>query len=261
MVGYLAIVLLGFAAWLLFQARGIFGAVLSHARVKVGDYDGALRRARSFSLGVPNAASLHREGLILTLAGRAAEAEQRYRKALGMLRSDSRYPRERLHASLGSALLDLGRYGEAERCFHDAIEAGDVTGNSQDGLAELRVVQGQEAEAALDYSRQAIERARRREGRPVPGPYHANQAWALALLGRSEEARAPLAEAVRDQLSLPSGIAGLHWRAGMALLAMNQPAEARQHFQIGRDADPRGKYGRRCAEQLRSGPTQDAAPQ
>jgi tetratricopeptide (TPR) repeat protein len=254
MITYLAVVLLGFVAMLLFRARGVFGTILSHRRVLVGDYDGALRRVRWMSLGIRNVATLHREGLILDLAGRPAEAEPRYRKALGMLRGDSPYPRERLHASLGCTLLDLGRYDEAERCFHDAIEAGDITGNSQDGLAELRIVQGVNLDQALGFAAQAIEHAKRREGRPVPGAYYANQAWALALLGRSEEARAPLEEALRDPETLPAGIADLHWRAGMVLLAMNQPAEARQHFQIGCDTDPHGKSGRRCAEQLRACP-------
>jgi hypothetical protein len=41
------------------------------------------------------------------------------------------------------------------------------------------------------------------------------------------------------------------WRAGMASLAMQQTEEACQHFQLGKNADPRGKYGKRCAEMLR----------
>ena len=42
-----------------------------------------------------------------------------------MERSSS-YPLERLHACLGYALMDLGRYDDAEQCFHRAIEAGHV---------------------------------------------------------------------------------------------------------------------------------------
>ncbi len=253
MVSYLGVVLLGFVLWLLFQARGIFAAISSHSRMKVGDYDGALRRVRWMSLGIPSAASLHREGLILSMSGRPAEAEQRYRKALGMLRGDSRYPRERLHACLGFALMDLRRFSEAEQCFHRAIEMGDVTGSSQDGLAELRLLRGVDAEQALTYARQAVEHAKRRPGGLIAGAgaFFAHQAWALALLGRTEEAHELLDEALRVPSITPAGIAELHWDAGMVLLAMNQPAAARQHFQIGADADPRGKHGRRCAEQLR----------
>ena len=43
----------------------------------------------------------------------------------------------------------------------------------------------------------------------------------------------------------------MHWRAGMTMAAMQQPEEAWKHFEMGHKADPRGKYGRRCAELLR----------
>jgi tetratricopeptide (TPR) repeat protein len=250
MIAYLSVVLLGFVAVLLFKARGIFGVLLSRGKMQAGDYNGALRRLRWASLGIPNAATLHGEGLILTLAGRAAEAEPRFRQALGMLPSDSRYPRERLHSSLGCVLMDLGRHDEAEQCFHNAIELGDVTGISQDGLAELRIARGVEAEQALAYSRQAIEHAERRPDGCVPGAFYMHRAWALALLGRSEEARQSLAEGLRLPERTVFASASLHWRAGMALLAMGQTEEARRHFRIGRDADPRGAFGQRCAEQL-----------
>src|SRR5271157_867672 len=228
MMTYLGVAFLGFVGVLLFRARGVFGVLLSEPKMRVGDYDGALRRLRWMSLGIPNVTALHKEGLILSLAGRPAEAEPCYRKALAMLRSDSRYPRERLLASLGYALLDLRRYAEAEQCFHAAIEAGDVTGNSQDGLAEMRLVRGVEAGQALDYARQAIEHAKRRPDGSVPGAYYAHQAWALALEGRSQEAREPLAEALRAPETRAPNNAGMHWRAGMVLLAMQRSDEARR---------------------------------
>jgi tetratricopeptide (TPR) repeat protein len=252
MVPYLAVVLIGFVAWLLFQARGIFGVIFSHARLDAGDYNGALRRVRWTSLGIPNVMCLHNQGLILSLGGRLTEAETRYRKAIGMLKSDSRYHRERLHACLGFVLMDQRRFSEAEQCFERAIAMGDVTGSSQDGLAELRLVRGVDAERALAYANQAIEHAKRRAKGLIAGAgsFYAHQAWALALLGRNEDARESLDEALRIPAPPAGGTAELRWRAGMVLLAMNQPAEARLHFQIGRDADPRGKYGRRCAERL-----------
>ena len=72
MVAYVAVVLLGFVVWLLFQARGIFAVIFSHSRLDVGDYDGALRRAGWMSLGIPNVMCLHNQGLILSLGGRLA---------------------------------------------------------------------------------------------------------------------------------------------------------------------------------------------
>src|ERR1017187_2484655 len=194
MMTYLALLALVAVAALLFQARGVIAVILCKSKMQAGDYDGALRTVRWVGLGIPNPLLLHREALTLSFADRPAEAERCYRKALGMRQSHPAYRWERLYASLGFVLIDLARYDEAEQCFLRAIEVGDVTGNSQDGLAELRLVQGVEAEKALDYACQAMEHAkRRREGRIPPG-YRAHRGWALGLLGRGEEAREPLAE-------------------------------------------------------------------
>jgi tetratricopeptide (TPR) repeat protein len=247
---YLAILALVVVAALLYQARGVIGVILCDAKMRMGDYEGALRRLRWTSLGMPNAVTLHKEGLILSLAGRPAEAELCYRKALGLVQGGSAYPRERLLASLGFALIDLARYDEAEQCFQRAIEAGDRTGNSEDGLAELRVVRGVEIDQALAFTCQAIEHAKRRADGRVPGACYALQAWALALLGRADEAREALAQALRVPEPNPRTSASLHWRAGMALLALRQTEEARQHFQTAYDLDPRGKYGARCRQYL-----------
>jgi tetratricopeptide (TPR) repeat protein len=238
------------AGEVLYWTQGRLLMISCERRMLVGDYDGALRRLRWMRL-TPDVFMLHKGALILSLAGRAAEAEPRYRKALSMASSGWRYPRERLHASLGYALMDLGRYDEAEQCFHSAIEAGDNTGNSQDGLGELRLAQGVETEQALGYFNHAIERAKRRAGRRIPGVYYTHRAWALALLGRGEDARESLAQALEVREPYAHGRASVCWRAGMVLLALHQTEEARKHFQTGREADPRGKYGGRCESQLR----------
>jgi tetratricopeptide (TPR) repeat protein len=236
---------------MLFKARGVLAVVLSERNMRVGDYDGALRKLRWMGLGRPNALILHKRGLVLSLAGRPKEAVDCYRKALAVSQSGPAYPRERLHACLGYALMDLGRYDEAEQCFHHAIEQGDHTGNSQDGLAEIRLAQGIEPEKALAYAGQAIHHAKRRQDGRIPGSYFAHQAWALALLGRSEEARESLVLALSVPEPNRRGSASLHWRAGMVLLAMQQTEEANSHFQIAHQVDPRGKYGNRCLELLR----------
>jgi tetratricopeptide (TPR) repeat protein len=251
--------LIVFAVVFVFWTWGRLVMASCERKMLVGDYDGALRRLRWLSLGVPNVFMLHKGALILSLAGRTAEAEPRYRKALSMTSKGSRYPRERLHASLGYALMDLGRYGEAEQCFHRAIETGDNTGNSQDGLGELRLAEGVETENALGYFNQAIEHAKRRAGGRIPGVYYAHRAWALALLGRGEEARESLTQGLVVREPYPHGRASLSWRAGMALLAMQQTEEARKHFQAGSAADPRGKYGCRCESQLRGAAFRGAA--
>jgi len=232
---------------LLYRRRRKLGLKIARAKLGRGYYDSALRWVSRSSFGNSDVRALHQAGLILDLAGRLAEAERRYRTALAVLHDGSAYPRERLHTSLGSALVDLGRYAEAEECFERAIQLGDQTGISEDGLAEVRLAQGVEADKALAYVRRAIELWKWRKGR-VHWIFYANQARALALLGRAEEARQSLARALGEAEPGAPETADLHWRAGMALLALQQHEEAREHFRIGRDADPRGKYGRRCAE-------------
>jgi hypothetical protein len=84
-------------AAILFQARGMLAQRCSEAKMRADDFDGALRRLRWISLGIPNVFMLHK----------------------------------------GHPLIDLGRCDEAEQCYHRAIEGGDDPGSSQDGLAEL----------------------------------------------------------------------------------------------------------------------------
>jgi tetratricopeptide (TPR) repeat protein len=251
---YVALVAGIVVGWLIFQSRGAIAVLLSKSKMDVGDYDGALRIVRWASLGFPNVTVLHAEGLWLDSAGRLSEAEKRFRKALAMA-AGSKYPVARLHACLGNVLVDRGRFHEAEQCFLRAIKAGDDTGSSEAGLAELRLVQGVEAEKALEYADQAIDRGKRRPGKPLPVfVFYAYRAWALAVVGRGEEARVALAEALHVPESGASGRAEIHWRIGMALAAMQQSEDAWMHFEMGHKADPRGKYGHRCGEQLRGRP-------
>jgi tetratricopeptide (TPR) repeat protein len=247
---FLAILAVAAVAAMLFQARGVIAVILCNGKLRAGDYDAALRRVRWASLGVPNPLLLHREALTLAFADRPAEAERCYRKALGLVEGYPSYRWERLHTSLGYTLIDLARHDDAEGQFRRAIEMGDLTGNPQAGLAELLLVGGVGADRALDYADQAIEQARRREGGRVPGGFHACRAWALGVLSRGGDAREPLAESLRTTEPLPHARACQHWLAGMTLTAMGEGSEARQHFQEGRDVDPRGKYGHRCGERL-----------
>lgn len=241
----------------LWKARELVAVVWSHRKMRAGDYTGALRIVRWFALGLPSVSQLHRQGLLLALAGRPAEAEACYRRALTKP-PNSISPRERLMACLGYVCLDQGNFDEAERCFHQAIELGDHSGNSQDGLAELRLVRGIEPEEALHLSRQAAQHAKRIAG-AIPPAYWAHQAWALALLGREEEAREALAEALKSPRETRAALASLRWRTGRVLLALHRTEEAIEHFRIGGHADPHGKYGRRCLELLDR--HRDAIPQ
>ena len=241
------LVLMGVIVWLL-------SSRVASARVDVckrkGDYDGALRWMHWATLGYPSARSLCSEALILSQAGRLMEAERLCRRAIAM-KGGSAYPRAQ--ALLGFILMDAGRYALAEQSYREAVHAGDPMGIAHSGLAELLLVQGVDAERALASTDRGIELAQQDERGLVHWAHYANRAWALGLLGRGDEAR----ESLRRALSVPygrptaSGTAELHWRVGMALVAMRYTNEACHHFQLGKDVDPRGKYGKRCSETLR----------
>jgi tetratricopeptide (TPR) repeat protein len=225
---------------------------------------------------------LVREALELELAGRAAEAVRCCSKALA---AGSSPPDEALLLGcLGSALMDMGRYEESQQYLVKALGFGDPTGSCRSSIAELFLRQGIEPDTALHLASQLInesvaEATRFHRGldpvcRVEPlalnhafrSTLWAQRAWALALLGRQEEAREAIDEA--SQLSIkPDGdlsascwafvsrlewqrLADTCWLIGMALLAMNEADKASEQFKEGSYVDPKGKYGGLCRKQL-----------
>jgi tetratricopeptide (TPR) repeat protein len=80
----------------------------------------------------------------------------------------------------------------------------------------------------------------------------ATRAWALALLGRRQEAEQAIERAVRVRLETQAAsFATTHLKVGMALLAMDQPEKAVGHFRAAYDADPTGKYGARALQKMK----------
>jgi tetratricopeptide (TPR) repeat protein len=216
----------------------------------LGDYDAGLRRLHLLSFALPRVDALAREASILLLAGRAAEAEPLLQQALAKLTPASTVPRVRLCSLLGHTYTALDRYDEAEHWLEEAMRIGDVTGNSQNGLAELRLEQGR-AREALAIAHSAIEIAGRRANRNVSVVYYADLAWAQALLGRTDDARVSITGALAERKDTAAGQATVEWRVGRALLAMQATEEAYGHFRSGVDADPHGKNGTLCREELR----------
>ena len=180
--------------------------------------------------------------------------------------------------------MDMGRYDESQQHLVKALGMGDPTGSCRSSIAELLLRQGIQPDKALHLSSQVInesaaEAARLYRGldpvwraRPLAQNHAfrstlwAQRAWALALLGRREEAREAIDEA--SQLAIkPDGdlsascwafvsrlewqrLADTCWLAGMALLAMNETGKASEHFKEGSYVDPNGKYGALCRKQL-----------
>lgn len=235
----------------------------------------------------PRAEALLRKGRALTRSGQPAEAEQCYRKALAKGSSVPVPVQVRLLVNLGGALMDQGRYGESRESLNRALDLGDPTGSCNSFIAKLLLLQGTEPQKALDMAEQAMQiggGAFRggflhdwgvRFGNLSRATQWAQKAWALALLRREREARqgieaaansvaAALAGTPNYRRTTPIygpdyrtlvrlGVSEAQWTMGMALLAMNDTAQAAVHFRIAYETEPKGKYGKlalRQCEQL-----------
>ena len=246
----LYLLLCGWLVFLLYGMRARIAYRLIRAKAEAGNYDAALRRLRALRFALTAPYSQHLEASILHYAGRVAEAEALYREALGTARTGAGFPCQPFYYSLGRALGDLGRFEEAGEFLNQAIAAGDLTGSPPNGLAEIGVAQGRLAEA-LHFSEQAVETAGRRVKPEFLGIYYAVQAWILALESRPDDARESLRLAMPEDRYSATNRAWLHWRKGLALVALGQNEEAYEQFRIGCRVDPRGLLGQRCLEELR----------
>jgi hypothetical protein len=225
----------------LLQSRNLPAVFFTKKLCLAGEYDRALRRLRWLSFRSPTAQMLQAEGVIHAMAGRGAEAEQCFRRALAEAGGES--PRFRSHVlgCLGFALRDLGRYEESQRCLESAIAMGDQTGNGQTGIADVLLQQGKEPERALALVEEAMRINQDRLDLPER---LGDKAWALALMGRQVEMDQAMAAALREtNSSLKPLAAGAHWRIGMALLTAGRVAEAIEHFRTASETDPHGQNG------------------
>jgi tetratricopeptide (TPR) repeat protein len=246
----LYLLLFGWLVFLLYGMRARLASRLILSKAEVGNYDAALRRFRALRFALIAPYSQYLEAFIRHYAGRVAEAEPLYREALATARTGAGFSCQPLYYSLGRALEDLGRFEEAVESLNQAIAAGDLTGSPYNALAEIGVAQGRLAEA-LRFSEQAVEAAGRRVKPEFLGIYHAVQAWILALEGRSDDARESLRQALPGDRHSATNRAWLHWRAGLALVALGQNEEAYEQFRSGCNVDSRGLLGQRCLEELR----------
>jgi len=181
----------------------------------------------------------------LFFSGRAQEAET----ILRQLAAPERSAADRVIAleNLGRVLLAQSRYQEARQSFEAAARLMLIRSVAFSGLAELRLLQGtgpglalQDAERALQFYRDSlIEHTAREHVAAIRG----NQAWALALLGHAAESQQAIEAGERemDPKYLPE-VAGFYWRAGMAMLALEN-ATAAAYFRRAAELDPQGYYG------------------
>jgi tetratricopeptide (TPR) repeat protein len=157
---------------------------------------------------------------------------------------------------LGRVLLAQGRYDDAKRAFEAVTKLMPGRSAAYAGLAEVRLMQGVEpvqalrdAERALELHRDSL--AERKGARERLAIIRGNQAWALARLGRSAESQRAIEAGAREMASnYTPEIAGFYWRAGMAMLAMENATAAVGHFRRAAELDPEGYYGRLAARHL-----------
>ncbi len=189
----------------------------------------------------------------LFFSGRLQEAETILRE----LSAAQRNKADRLLGleNLGRVLLAESRYQEARQCFESAAKLMPTRSVSFSGLAELRLLQGtgpelalRDAEHALQcYRNSLIEHTAREHLASIRG----TQAWALAVLGHAAESQQAIdaGEREMDPKFTPE-VAGFYWRAGMAMLALEDATAATGHFRRAAKLDPQGYYGRLAAQHL-----------
>jgi tetratricopeptide (TPR) repeat protein len=190
----------------------------------------------------------------LFYSGKAQEAETILR---GMVETEHGANHKTLaFEHLGRVLLAQGRYNDAKRAFEAAAKLMPSRSAAYAGLAEVRLLQGVEpvqaladAERALELHRASL--AERKTARERLAIIRGNQAWALAAVGRSVESRQAIEAGAREMAPdyMPEA-AGFYWRAGMAMLAIENSAAAAGHFRRAAELDPEGYYGRLAAKHL-----------
>ncbi len=189
----------------------------------------------------------------LFFSGRVKEAETILRELAAPERSAA--DRAIGLENLGRVLLAQSRYQEARQSFEAAARFVPIRSVAFSGLAELRLLQGmgpelalRDAERALQcYRNSLIEHTARERLAAIRG----TQAWALAVLGHAAESQQAIdaGEREMDPKFTPE-VAGFYWRAGMAMLALEDATAATGHFRRAAKLDPQGYYGSLAAQHL-----------
>lgn len=220
---------------------------LARAPLREADYEKALRRLsllKALYIRSPNL--LHMTGTVLMFAGRDREAEDVLRQCLTQRLTT---PQRGLYlVNLGYVLLGQKRYDEARQAYEEAIRCRPKGAVAYSSLAEVYLQQGIEPERALQLLDQGI-RLKEASGQQAHVDLHifgylfANQAWALFLLGRTDEADAALKQAQRyTTVRSKPGAAGVHCHIAQALVAGGRKPEAMEHFRQARQIEPQGRY-------------------
>jgi tetratricopeptide (TPR) repeat protein len=225
------------------------------------DYETSLRRVNFMKKYHPMRSVYQTlPGFILLNSGRYAEAEALYRTAYDKVKNINTQGlmQYELMNNLGLALLELGRVDEAARYLQSAIQIRPDRNNAYDSLAEVYLRSSMYPEHALGLVEQALSHTKPPKGlnrwlsiTSTPAILHMNRAWALALVGRQEEARALMDQQLANpQTKALPLLADLHYRAGMIQRVLGNDSAARVEFQQALDITPQGRGGQLARAEL-----------
>jgi tetratricopeptide (TPR) repeat protein len=220
-----------------------------HALAKLGRYEEAIRegeaaRSNLLEVGEPVLAARcdTNLGVVERMRDRPAEALHHFDRARPLVAGDPLTVAQ-LESNRGEALLDLGRFPEAEDSFRAALARFESMGVAhaaaivEGNLADLMSRQGRLHGALYHF-----ERARRqlaRSGSPGElGRLEAEQAEALLAAGMIEEAIEVYGDAIPRLLEH-----GLAWDAARALAGLGRAAMQCGHYAQAADALDRAARG------------------
>lgn len=232
-----------------------FGSTLYALRaLERGDYERALRRINLVA-GLNRGFTLQMSAIVMNYAGRFDEAE---RLILEQLHTGNPANSLSLYADsltvYGIIRLRQGDYAQAEQILQTAMEIYPETLDALVYLAEVYLLQGVQPDLALELTERAYHQKLRKTAhldRHMWGDILGNKAWALAMTGHQQDCDVTLDEAFeRTNRKFKPALAGLHWRAGQAMILQGDYQKAAQQFLKAVELDPRGAYGSLSANEL-----------
>jgi tetratricopeptide (TPR) repeat protein len=144
------------------------------------------------------------------------------------------------YLELAGALVDLGDYGDAQRAMELASRAAPDSPEVRLAVARFYVDRQYRVEDGLEAAREAV---RLTHNSPEA---LGTEAWALHLLGRTQEAVSPAEQAVAGE---PES-ALLRYRLGSIHEALGQRERAREQYRMVEELDGQGKLRRRAQAAL-----------
>ncbi len=229
------------------------------APVRRSDYEGTVRRAAALErVHVFRGAFLNLRGFAFLIAGRYEEARELLQAGIRATRSELAAGGADGLDNIGCILLAQGQAEEAIKMFEGAIAISPKHVDAYNNLAQALLTLDREPGRALELADRALSNYRsslliKLLERYQSGSILATRAWALAKLGRFEEAyqMSEQALASADRGFLPE-YAALLYRLGYVDLLLGHPERSVLRWREAQRLDPNGPTGRRAEEALKS---------